>query len=100
MDVDRPGLAGVVVAPDLLEQLVAGEDLARVSDEEREQLERLRLDRDGDPVAQQPPAAEVRLDRPEIDDRGRLLDRDGLVGPPEERPDTRRQLAQENGLVT
>ena len=46
VDVDRPRLAGVVVAPDVLEQLVAGEDLARMPDQERQQLERLGLDRD------------------------------------------------------
>ena len=61
----------VVVAPDVLEQLVAGEDLARVADEEREQLERLRLERHDLAVAQQPVAAEVGLDRAEVDDRRR-----------------------------
>ena len=52
----------VVVAPDVLEQLVAGEDLARVADQEREQLEGLGLDRQHLAVAQQPVAAEVGLD--------------------------------------
>ena len=50
--VDRPRLARVVVAPDALEQLVAGEHLALVADEEREQLERLGLDRDRLAVAE------------------------------------------------
>ncbi len=45
VDVDRARLAGVVVAPDTLQQLVAREHLARVAQQEREQLERLRLDR-------------------------------------------------------
>ena len=62
VDVDGPGLARVVVAPHVLEQLVAREDLAGVADEEREQLERLRLDRQDLAVAEQPVPAEVRLD--------------------------------------
>ena len=48
--------------PHLLEQLVAGEDAARVLDEEREQLERLRLDRYRPTVAQEPVAGQVDLD--------------------------------------
>ena len=48
----RPRLARVVVAPDALEELVAGEHLALVAEEEREQLERLRLDRHRLAVAQ------------------------------------------------
>ena len=80
VDVHGPRLAGVVVAPDVLEQLVAGEDLARVADEEGEQLERLGLERHDLAVAQQPVAGEVRLDRPEVDDRRR---------PPRPRPPAR-----------
>src|SRR6476620_6828770 len=38
VDVDRPRLAGVVVAPDALQQLVAGEDLAGMTDQEGEQV--------------------------------------------------------------
>ena len=49
-------------------------------------------------VAQQPVAAEVGLDRPEIDDRRRPVDRDRLLGPAEQRPDPRRQLAQAERL--
>ena len=78
----------------MLEELVAGEDLARVADEEGQQLERLGLDRHDHAVAQQPPAAEVGLDRAEVDDGRRVLDRDRLVGPPEQGPDPGRQLAQ------
>ena len=87
VDVDRARLAGVVVAPDVLEQLVAGEDLARMAEQEREQLERLRLDRQDLAVAQEPVAAEVGLDAPEVDDRGRPVDRDALLGAAEQRPD-------------
>src|SRR3954452_18690196 len=63
VDVDRPRLAAVVVAPHVLEQLVTGEDLARMAQEEREQLERLGLDRDDRAVAQQAMTAKVCLDR-------------------------------------
>ena len=59
----------VVVAPDVLEELVAGEDLARVADEERQELERLRLDRDDLAVAQEAMAGEVDLDLAEVDRR-------------------------------
>src|SRR5688500_1380394 len=79
VDIDRARLAAVVVAPHVLEQLVAGEDLAGMTDQEGEQLERLRLDRDDLAVAQQSVAAEIRLDRPEIDDSRRTVDRHGLV---------------------
>src|SRR5690349_15958458 len=41
VDVDRAGAAEVVVTPDLLQQLRAGEDPARVLGEELEQLELL-----------------------------------------------------------
>ena len=78
VDVDGPRLARVVVAPDVLEELVAGEDLARVAEQERQQLERLGLDRQDLAVAQQPVAAEVDLDAAEIDDGRRPLDRDAL----------------------
>ena len=53
VDVDRPGLAAVVVAPHMLEQLVASGDLTRVPDEERERLEGLRLDRQDLAVAEE-----------------------------------------------
>ena len=41
VDIDRAGLAGVVVAPDAFQQLVAAEHLAGVAQQERQQLERL-----------------------------------------------------------
>src|SRR5207249_4519720 len=44
VDVHGPRLAAIVIAPHVLEQLVAGEDLARMADLEREQLECLWLD--------------------------------------------------------
>ena len=72
MDVDGPRLARVVVAPDALEELVAGEHLALVAEEEREQLERLRLDGHGLAVAQQPVAGEVHLHPAEPDGLRRL----------------------------
>ncbi len=49
-------------------------------------------------VAQQPVAAEVGLDRPEIDDGRRTVDRHGLVRAPEERADPGGQLAQAERL--
>ena len=95
MDIHRPGLAAVVVAPDVLEQLVAGKDLAWLANEEGQQLERLRLDRERLAVAQEPVSGEVHLDPAEIDDieRGGVGPRD-LLGPPEEGPDAGRELAQ------
>ena len=53
VDIDRARLAPVVIAPDVLEQLVAREHLARVTDQERQQLERLWLDGQHLAVAQQ-----------------------------------------------
>ena len=47
VDVDRAGATEVVVAPDLLEQLRAGEDPARVLREELEQLELLEREVEG-----------------------------------------------------
>ena len=58
----------VVVAPHVLEQLVAGEHLARMADEEREQLERLGLDRHGAPSRSSRWPAEVDLHRAQVDD--------------------------------
>ena len=66
MDVDRAGLAGVVVPPDVLEQLVAGERLARMTEEKRQELERLRLDRDRLPVAEKAMPGQIDLDPAEI----------------------------------
>src|SRR5919107_6460636 len=43
VDVDRPRLAGVVVAPDLLEELVAADDLAGMAQQEGEEIEDLWL---------------------------------------------------------
>src|SRR5918994_7882699 len=85
MDIDCARLAGVVVPPDALEQLVAGEDLPGMADEEGEELEGFGLHRDDLAVAEQPVAAEVRLDRSKVDDRRRPIDRDGLVRAPEDR---------------
>ena len=62
----------VVVAPDVLEQLVAGEHLARVAEQEREQLERLGLERHGSPSRRTRWPGEVHLDAPEVDERRRL----------------------------
>src|SRR2546423_12691479 len=69
VDVDGPRLAGIVVAPDLLEQLLAREYLARPRQQEREQLERFRPDRQLLAVAQQPVPGQVHLDPAKIDDR-------------------------------
>src|SRR5512134_332923 len=98
MDVHGPALAGVVIAPDALEELVAGEDLAGVTEEEGEQLERLRLDRQVRTVAQQPMAGEIHLHPAEIHDRRRRLEGDRLLRAPEERPDPGGQLAQRERL--
>ena len=88
----------VVVAPDVLEELVAGEHLARVAEQEREQLERLGLERHGVAVAQHAVAGEVDLDPAEVDERRRVAPAARLLGPPEDRPDPRRQLAQAERL--
>ena len=74
--------------------------LARVADEEREELERLRLDRDRPAVAQEPVTGEVDLDAAEVDE-GRqrptaaLLARAGRA--PGSAPVSSRRL---NGFVT
>ena len=73
-------------------------DLARVAEEEREQVERLRLDRQRLAVAQQAVAGEVDLDPPRSTTGRRRLDRDALLGSPEEGPDPGRQLAQAERL--
>src|SRR5439155_7351187 len=91
VDIDRPRLARVVVAPDVLEELVAGERLPGVAEQERQQLERLRLDRQRLSVAQEPVPGEVDLDAPEIDDRRPVDRRRRLLGPAEQRPDPRRE---------
>src|SRR4051794_17199479 len=56
VDVDVHGacLTTVVVAPDTFQKLIAGERLARVANEECEQLERLGLHGKLDAVAQEP----------------------------------------------
>ena len=62
VDVHGAGLAGVVVAPDVLEQLVAREDLAGMAEQEGEQVEGLGLDGQRLAVAQEPMAGQVHLD--------------------------------------
>ena len=100
VDVDRAGLARVVVAPDLLEELVAGEDLARVTDEEREQLEGLGLDRHGRPSRRRRWPAQVDLD-PARGRRRRAARPTACCSPRRKiariRADSSRRL---NGLVT
>src|SRR4029079_19203015 len=98
VDIDGARLAAVVVAPHVLEQLVASEDLAWVTDQEGEQLERLRLDRHDRAIAQQAVSAEIGLDRSEIDDGRRTVDRDCLVGSAEEGADQGAQLSQAERL--
>ena len=71
VDVDGACLPGVVVAPHPLEQLVAAEHLAGVPDEERQQLERLGLERHDLAVAQEPVAGHVGLHGAEVDDTRR-----------------------------
>src|SRR5689334_9341399 len=67
VDIDRPRLARVVVAPDLLEQLVAADDLAGVTEQERQEVEDLRLDREDLAVAEQAVARDVDLDPSQLD---------------------------------
>src|SRR5436309_5073075 len=98
VDVDRPRLARVVVAPDVLEELVPGERLAGVAEEEGEELERLRLDRQRLSVAEEPVSGEIDLDVPEIDDRWPADRRRRLLGPAEQRPDPRRELPERERL--
>ena len=70
VDIDGPRLAGIVVAPDALEKLVTSERLARMAEQECQELDRLRLDRDRLAVAEQAVTGEVDLDPTEIDDGG------------------------------
>ena len=76
-------------------------DLARMAEEEREQLERLRLDRQRLAVAEQPMAGEIDLDPAEIDDgRRACLDGDACSDRRNRariRADSSRRL---NGFVT
>ena len=51
VDVDQPGVAGVPVAPDLLEQHLAGEDLPRLAGQGDEQVELERGEADAAAVA-------------------------------------------------
>jgi hypothetical protein len=97
VDVDRARLAGVVVAPHVFQQLVTGEDLARVTHEERQELEGLGFDRQRFAVAQQPMTGDVRLDAAQVD-RGRRRARDRHLGPAEEGPDAGRELTQREWL--
>src|SRR5262245_30400905 len=64
--VHGPRLTGVVIAPDALEELVAAEDLTRVPDEEREELEDLRLHADLAAVLEDSVAGDVDLDSAEV----------------------------------
>lgn len=99
VDIDGPGLARVVVSPHVLKELVPGECLARMPEEERQQLERLGLDREGHAVAQEAVAGDIDLDPAEIDDRRPArIGRRNLLGPPEEGPDTGRQLPEAERL--
>jgi hypothetical protein len=53
VDVDGARLASVVVAPDLLQQLVAAEDVAGIAQQESQQVEGFGLDRQDLAAAQQ-----------------------------------------------
>ena len=65
VDVDRARLARVVVAPNPLQELVAADHLARMAQEEGEELEDLRLQRDLLAIAQDAMTGDIDLDRPE-----------------------------------
>ncbi len=98
VDVDRARLAGVVVAPHPLEQLLAAEHLTGIADQEREQLERLWLDGQRLAVAQDLVASQIHSNPSEIDrahgcPRLRLL-----FGPPQQGADAGLELAQAEGL--
>ena len=72
--------ARVVVAPHPLEQLVPGEHLARVTQQEGHWIEGLWLHRQRHAIAQQAVTAEVDLDVADFHVRGRLLGHRGLLG--------------------
>jgi hypothetical protein len=95
--VDGPRLTCVVVTPHLLEKLLPGEHLARVTHEERQELEGLGLDRERVAVAEDPVTGQVDLDRAEVDDWGRS-GLGCLLAPPQVRPDPGAQLAQAERL--
>src|SRR4051794_25462089 len=93
VDVDRAGLAGVVVAPDLLEELVATDDLPWMAEEEGEQVEDLRLYREDLAVPEHAMAREVHLDPPELDDRWELRRSRRPLAASEDRANPCRELA-------
>ena len=62
VDVDEPGVTGVAVAPDLLEQHLAGEDLPRLAREGDEQVELERRQRERLAVALDRVAGDVDLE--------------------------------------
>ena len=66
--------------------------------QEREQLERLRLDGQRLAVAEEPMPGEIDLDPLEVDDAGRRVDGDRLLRAAEQGPDPGRELAQAEGF--
>ena len=98
MGVDRPGVAEVAVAPDLLGQLQPGKQPAGLGGEAGEQRELLRPQGDLDPSH---PATEVSRHQPQVAeaDLRRRLRPDGFrPGTPDQRLDPHDELVHGEGL--
>src|SRR6478672_6198739 len=94
-DVDQARVAEIVVAPDPVEQDVAGQDLAGVPDELEQQVELGPGERDLRAVAKHAAASDV--DRECTEAQGG--DVVTAAGPPERGPDPGDQLRQVEGLA-
>ena len=97
VDIHRARLAGVVVAPDPLEKLVASEYVAGVPDQEEQQLEGLGLYGQDLAASQQPAPGRVNSNLPEI--YSLLFGRPRLrLGSAQQGPYPRQQLAEAERL--
>src|SRR4051812_16505139 len=85
--VHQPGVGGVPVAPDLLQQHLPGEHLARLARQRHQQVELQRRELDRPALAQHLVTGDVDA---QVPDRQRL--RRLVLGPPQPRPDPRDQL--------
>ena len=81
VDVDQPGVAGVAVAPDLLEEDLTGEDLPRLAGERHEEVELQRRERQRAAVALDRVAGDVDLQVADLELLGLGLVARGAAGP-------------------
>src|SRR4051794_16323415 len=96
VDVDSSGLTGVVVAPHVREKLLPREHLALVAEQERQQIERLGLDRPDLRTMEQSVTGEIDRRTPDGDELGLLARRrcPRSLAPPQEAANACLQLAQ------